>query len=272
MKQGSELQYCFHDSNNNWDNNNGQNYISQISKEEKIEEVKKESSKIKEQKEEKTSETLLKFEPIVESEKEIDLGIETKSEPSEAAQFKPVTFSSEVIDINIPEKENKQEIAKSNNIIVPKEIKLSECRKLDDTEKISIPQKTVINSVKIETTVGLDHVNIGQNVISFESLKGKKENFQKAFDENQVTAGSVYVSSLIEDYQQKLVKEPKTKEPPQFIEDITISSKSLVPVKEAKIAEKGVSGIYLFKKRVKLALFKFIKLIKTALNYNEDKA
>lgn len=46
------------------------------------------------------------------------------------------------------------------------------------------------------------------------------------------------------------------------------TSTALVPAKETKPSVK--SSFYMFKKRVKLAFLKFVKLVKTALNYNES--
>ncbi|MBR3133029.1 MAG: hypothetical protein IKG42_03005 [Clostridia bacterium] len=245
IKTGTDIQFCFHDSNNNWDNNNNNNYIAPILK--------------KEIKEETKEENLLEFEPIVESEKEIDLKINNQTSENQTAPFKPVTISSEEIDIySQPEK-----------VIVPEEINVSNAQKLDNIETSTIPEKTVINEIKID--VNSEKHTVSEKVISFESLKGNKENLKKAFDDNQVTAGSVYVSSLIGEYQQKIAKEPQSTEPPKFIEDITITSTALVPAEEKSVAEKGLSKIYVLKKKIKLSISKFIKLIKTALNYNEDK-
>lgn len=232
IKTGTDFQFCFRDANGNWDNNNYQNYILPIYKKEK-------------------EEDLLSFTPIKESEKEIQIQMPVDSEnlKVEPETFSPITISSETIDIYSD-------------------------KKLDNTTKNTIPEDTIVTQVRFDKEFA--QKSFSEQIIKFtpeekenETLsfaditKKAKENSVKAFDDNHITAGSVYVNSLVEDYQ------PKGSNPPKFIEDITINS--LVPKKESRIANKNLSKIYLLKKRIKLSLFKFLKLIKTALNYNEDK-
>lgn len=226
IKDGENLQFCFHDSNNNWDNNNYQNYITNI-EEKEIENI--------ENFENELTNSLLEAKPIVESEKEIDIKInDTNLSPEETTPFKPVTLSSEIVDIY-------------------------KNTKLDSINSDVIPEKTIFNKInndkKIET-----------KEISFNSeTKEKIDNYQKAFDNNNVSTGSIYVSSLLKDIE----GQEKPQSQPKFIEEITINN-SLVPVKEKRVTKKGVSKIYLLKKRIKISISKFIKLIKTALNYDEN--
>ncbi len=222
INSGIDFQFCFHDSNNNWDNNDSQNYILPIYKKE-------------------ISDNLIEFSPIVESEKNFEIDTNESSESKEQTlSFTPVTISSEIIDI-YPEKQ------------------------FDNSSQKIIPENTVFTKVNLDENNSA--TTLKEQVISDDSFseitRKAKENSVKAFDENHITAGSVYVNSLIEDYR------PKITEPPKFIEDITITA--LVPSEEKQITNKGVSKIYLIKKKIKLSISKFIKLIKSALNYNEDK-
>ncbi len=233
IQSGTNFQFCIHDSNNNWDNNNYKNYIVPIY--------------------DKEEENIFSFNPIKESEKEIDIEVlkDTNLIDSQTSAFTPITISSETIDIY------------SN-------------KKLENINKSVIPENTIITGVEFDK--GFLKKSFEKQIISretektiikeyktpFSTLTQKaKENSVKAFDDNHITAGSVYVNSLIEEYN------PKISEPPTFIEDITINS--LVPKSKSEIAHKNLSKIYLLKKKIKLSLFKFIKLVKTALNYNEDK-
>lgn len=254
IESGIDLQFCFHDSNNCWDNNNTQNYIVPIYKEE---------TKFQTSKQISVSEDSLKFEPIIVSEKEIDLNLDTTPSVYTTAPFKPITVSSKTVDIY-----SKPETNNIENIVIPKEIKIENKKTIEPINEITTQEEVPLSQL-CETKTEANKIE--EKIVSFDSLKGTKEKFVKAFDDNNITAGSVYVSSLIEDYQQKIVKEPKSKEPPTFIEDITITTKALVPTKQKGLEKKGSSKIYLIKKKIKVSLYKFIKLVKTALHYNEDR-
>lgn len=251
IKTGTDLQFCFHDDNNSWDNNNSQNYILPILKQE-------------------NKENVIEFSPIAESEKKLDIDINSISDKKEQTlSFTPVTISSEEIDIYHEEKINdsiSKEYQESKLNITPSEpLNTYTEKKLDNTQKNAIPVNTIVTQVKFDdkkTETTFENQVISADSFS-EITKKAKENSVRAFDENHITAGSVYVNSLIEDYK------PKVTEPPKFIEDITITA--MIPVPRNDIAPRELSRIHLIKNKIKLALCKFIKLIKTALNYDENK-
>ena len=220
---GETLQFCFRDGNGNWDNNNYANYIL----------------------------------PILENE-EI-LSFKTLADTSKVVNFEP--FDQKVSD----ETENKEDLFETS-VVNSNSFELYKTVDLENTDKKSIPNDTIITQISLnpENEKVVSHTVIKaekpEESIStaFASITDKaKEQSVKAFDEDKVTAGSVYVNSIVKDI----------KEEPKVIENIEEKS---MTVKEDSTLSKVTTFIERFTKSAKLAFSKLVKLIKTSLNFNED--
>lgn len=218
---GKELQFCFKNSSGTWDNNNNQNYILPIEE----------------------TETVLSFEPVSETSKEVNLkefNTETTSTPKYSTNE---LFETSVISSN--------------------PIELYQTVDLENITKQTIPDNTIITQINLNE----NNQNVVSNTVvktpetenyseTFAEITSKaKENSVTAFDENKVTAGSVYVNSI-------------TQPVPKIVENI--EEKSLVE-KQTNYLTNTRSFVTTLVKNVKLAFTKLVNLVKTSLNLGEYK-
>lgn len=217
---GTELQFCFKNADGQWDNNNNKNYILPIEE----------------------AETITNFEPLNETSKEITFELVTPD--------------------NSPITESEPETLLEPSIVTSNTIELYQTIDLENITQQAIPNNTIITQIKLDEN--------NQNVVSnavvktpetetvpepFAKITEKaKENSVTAFDEDKVTAGSVYVNSIIQPT-------------PKIVENI--EDKYLVPQ-----TDKSMSGNYSFIanifRNIKLAVAKVVKLVKTSFNFGED--
>ena len=217
---GETLEFCFRDDNGNWDNNNHANYVL----------------------------------PILENE-EI-LSFKTLADTSKPVDFEP-------FDQKVPDEAETKESVFETSVVNSNSFELYKTVGLENITKKAIPTDTII------TQINLKEKAVSQAVIkaeepeesispAFASITEKaKEESVKAFDENKVTAGSVYVNSIVKDI----------KEEPKVIENIEEKS---MTIKEDSTLSKVTTFIERFAKSAKLAFSKLVKLIKTSLNFNEE--
>lgn len=217
---GKELQFCFKNSTGEWDNNNNKNYILPIEE----------------------AETVVGFEPVNETSKEITFELVTPN--------------------NSPISENEQEQLLEPSVVTSNTVELYQTIDLENITKQAIPNNTIITQIKLDE----NNQNVVSNAVvktpetetvpeSFAKITEKaKEHSVTAFDEDKVTAGSVYVNSLIQPT-------------PKIVENI--EDKYLVPQ-----SDNSLNGNYSFIanifRTIKLAFAKVVKLVKTSFNFGED--
>ena len=130
-----------------------------------------------------------------------------------------------------------------------------------DLESSSIPHNTIVNKFEFDDFTNTYYIK--QHVIN----RPKVEEYKTLDD------------SFLEFTSTDKVEEPKVQETKitastpvvDFAEDIAKEENkgtSLVAVKEAKPSRR--SSWYILKRRIKLAVLKFVKLVKTALEYNTE--
>lgn len=218
---GKELQFCFKNSSGTWDNNNNQNYILPIEE----------------------TETVLSFEPLSNTSKEVTFEVFNTKTTSTPEYNTNELFETSVISSN--------------------PIELYQTVDLENITKQTIPNNTIITQINLNE----NNQNVVSNTIvktpetenyseTFAEITSKaKENSVTAFDENKVTAGSVYVNSI-------------TQPIPKIVENI--EEKSLIE-KQTNYLTRTYSFVSTLAKNVKLAFSKLVNLVKTSLNLGENK-
>lgn len=218
---GKELQFCFKNSTGTWDNNNNQNYILPIEE----------------------TETVLSFEPVSDTSKEITFEIFAQETSSTPEYNTNELFETSVISSN--------------------PVELYQTVDLENITKQAIPNNTIITQINLNANTQ----NIVSNTVvktpetqnyseTFAEITSKaKESSVTAFDEDKVTAGSVYVNSI-------------TQPIPKIVENI--EEKSLVE-QQTNYLTNTFSFVGTLVKNVKLAFSKLVSLVKTSLNLNENK-
>lgn len=223
IENGENLQFCFRDNENNWDNNSNYNYILPIEEDEEI----------------------LSFKSIVSTSQNIDLNLNADQQQQE------VTLTNGNIEDIFEE-----------SIITSNPIDLYKTVDLENIQKQAIPNNTIFTKIEMNTnsenTISEATIKsqVTQNTIpiAFAQIVEKaKEQSVKAFDEGKVTAGSIYVNSLLNDIQENEVSEET----------------SLIETKENSL-HNGLSLFGTLFKNIKAAFGKVVKLIKTSLNLTED--
>lgn len=221
INNGTELQFCFKNSSGTWDNNNNKNYILPI----------------------EDGENVLSFEPLLNTSKEVSFEIF-------AEENSPIT-----------EKNTNQLFETS--VISSSPVELYSTVDLENITKKAIPDNTIVTKINLNTNtenIVSDTVvktpEISTTPESFSEITSKaKEHSVTAFDEDKVTAGSVYVNSLT----QPIPKIVENTEETGLIEQQSTS----------------LTGIFSFMnnivKKVKLAFSKVINLVKTSFNFRENK-
>ncbi len=217
------IQFCFKNDLNQWDNNNGANYILPI----------KEASEI------------LSFEPLADTRKEVKI---------------------EITDIPNPLQElNEVDPVLETSIVSSDTISFDNTITLEDTSKQSVPNNTLFTQVTknennenvlTESIVKNNEEDLAYTEFSKITDQAKKQSV-KAFDDDKVTAGSVYVNSLVKEI-------GKEEDEPLITGDLYIE-KSLIKTDDKELEQPG------FINKIKLAFNKIIKMIKSILSPSEDK-
>lgn len=225
IDNGENLQFCFRDNSGNWDNNNQGNYILPIHE----------------------SKEILSFETLADTSKKVTF---EKFEQKDKQEEKPAT----------------EEEIFNPSIVSSNQVELYKTVDLDNITEQVIPDDTIItqinvnqNTEKILTQSIVKSNNNTESVsVAFSKLTDiAKQQSVKAFDDNNVTAGSVYVNSITKGLQDAPVK----------VENI--DEKSLTIKKENSLSIVG-SFIKLIFTSAKSALGKVVKLIKTSLQFGND--
>lgn len=218
---GKELQFCFRNSSGTWDNNNNQNYILPIEE----------------------TETVLSFEPVSDTSKEVTFEVFNTETPSTPEYNTDELFETSVISSN--------------------PIELYQTVDLENITKQTIPDNTIITQINLNEN---NQNVVSKTIIKTPETENHPETFAEitskakassvtAFDENKVTAGSVYVNSI-------------TQPVPKIVENI--EEKSLIE-KQTNYLTRTYSFVSTLVKNVKLAFSKLVNLVKTSLNLGENK-
>lgn len=221
IEANTNLQFCFRDDNGNWDNNNSSNYILPI----------------------KENEEVLSFKTLADTTKNVNFDMFYHEEEKE-------------------EKEPENDILESS-VISSNSIEFYKTVDLENINKQAIPDDTIVTQINLNA----ENQNVFKKAIikaeepkesPFEAFskiteKAKAESV-KAFDDDKVTTGSLYVNSIVKD----IPVEENTEE------------KSLIETNTATPMEKAASFFDVLFKGAKTAFAKIVKLIKTSLNFNED--
>lgn len=227
IENGENLQFCFKNDRGTWDNNNGQNYILPIQE----------------------SEEVLSFKTLPNTEKEIDLELDTitSTTNTENNETENILEASVISSNNVDfyQTINLENITKQ---VIPNSTTFTKITTNENTE--NIVSNSVIKSDEVKETTS----------VTFSELTEKaKEQSVKAFDDNNVTAGSVYVNSIVKDIQ----------EVPKILENITDKeTTSLITTGNTDL--KTPTFFETFISNIKLAFGKVVKLVKTTFNLNED--
>ena len=226
IENGENLQFCFRDNYENWDNNNSANYVLPIYE----------------------NKPVLSFEKVSNTSKEV-----------------PVENTKSTIYNTEDTKENEDILNPS--IVSSNSVELYQTVDLDNVTEQAIPDNTIITQVNYDTesveTVTESVIKSEQpkqtSSVEFSKLTDlAKQNSVKAFDDGNVTAGSVYVNSIMKDIQ----------EAPKKVDNI--DEKSLVKKEETSISKVN-SFIKTALTGIKSAFAKVVSIIKTSLQTkNED--
>lgn len=218
INSNTNLQFCFRDDNGNWDNNNSANYILPI----------------------KENEEVLSFKTLADTTKEVNFDL----------------FYHE-------EKEEETENILETSVVSSDSVEFYETVGLENIDKQTIPDDTIVTQINLNAKN-----NIVQKAVikseepqespfeAFSKITEKaKAGSVKAFDDDKVTTGSLYVNSIVKD----IPIEENTEE------------KSLIETTNVTPMEKAASFFDVLFKGAKTAFAKIVKLIRTSLNFDEDK-
>lgn len=216
---GDNLQFVFRDDKGNWDNNNSQNYILPIEE----------------------SQEVLSFKTIADTSKEVSFEAVEQTEPT-AEEEKEEIFEPAVVNSNSFELYKTVDLENLNKQAIPNDTIITQIS-LDNKTK-NVVSESIIKSEIPET-----------KAVSFEEITGASVNDAvNTVEENNVSAGSVRVNSIVSDI-------------PDIVDNI--DEKSLTVKKESTL-ERTLSLFESVVKNVKVAFSKLVKLVKTSLNLNEE--
>lgn len=218
---GKELQFCFKNSSGKWDNNNNQNYILPI----------------------EGPSTILSFEPVSNTSKEVTFEI--------------------LAEKNSPINEYNNSQLFETSVISSTPVELYQTIDLENITKKAIPDNTIITQINLDknsqsafSNTVIKAPEVEETFETFAEITSKaKAHSVTAFDDDKVTAGSVYVNSI-------------TQPIPKIIENT--EEKSLIEQPTGSLANTFSIVGTLFK-NVKLAFTKLVNLVKTSLNFGENK-
>lgn len=223
---GENLQFCFRDEEGNWDNNNNLNYILPIHE----------------------NETILSFKAL--------------SDTAKPVSFEPYNQFSDDDDLS-------DEIF-NPSVINSNDVELYKTVDLENITKQTVPNDTVITKVSLDeksnTTVADQIIKSEpekQSVaVAFAELTSRaKEQSVKAFDENNVTAGSVYVNSIIKDIPDVPGQTPKIVK--------NVDEQSLIVKEPSAVSKVGTFFGAVFG-TIKTAFAKVVKLVKTSFQFGSE--
>ena len=195
IENGENLQFCFRDNYGNWDNNDSTNYVLPIYEDKSI----------------------LSFETVSNTSKEV-----------------PVEYTQTTTYNTTDTKENENEDILNPSVVSSNSVELYQTVDLDNVTEQAIPDNTIITQLNYDTesveTVKESVIKSEQpkqtSSVEFSKLTDlAKQNSVKAFDDGNVTAGSVYVNSIMKDIQ----------EAPKKVENV--DEKSLVKKEETSISK-----------------------------------
>ena len=131
---GSELQFCFKDNEDHWDNNNGQNYILPINE----------------------SEEVLTFKPVLETAKEVTLDVVSESENT-VDDFAEI-FEPEIIEINEIDLYKTIDLEETSKPTIPNNTLFTQVNLEKDPEHAF--SDAIIQAPTIEQNVSIDYAKL----------------------------------------------------------------------------------------------------------------
>ena len=221
ISSNTNLQFCFRDDNGNWDNNNSANYVLPI----------------------KENEEVLSFKTLADTTKEVTFDL----------------FYNE-------EKEPETEDLLEASVVSSDSVEFYKTVDLENISKQAIPDDTIVTQINLTA----ENNPVVQNAVikseepkespieAFSKIKKKaKAESVKAFDDDKVTTGSLYVNSLVKDISDEIEENNE--------------EKSLIEATNITPMERVSSFFDALFKGAKTAFSKLVKLVKTSLSFDEDK-
>ena len=239
IENGETLQFCFRNDSGQWDNNNGQNYILPI----------------------KEKNDILEFEAIPDTRKDVEINIvdipnpipqvennlETSVVSSNSVSFADTmtvktvddstvlnntqfTESSEVQDSTTLNSTQSTETSENENILWETISNVEEKIQNNNTYEQNIESSA--DSVTLPGIQSEDYTDTSSISAFSEITQQAKVQSAKAFDEDKVTAGSVYVNSIVNDIDEQT--DIQVEEQPLITGDLYIQ-KSLVTTDENEL-------------------------------------
>lgn len=221
IDSNTNLQFCFRDDNGNWDNNNSANYVLPI----------------------KENEEVLSFKTLADTTKEVTFDL----------------FYNE-------EKEPETEDLLEASVVSSDSVEFYKTVDLENISKQAIPDDTIVTQINLTA----ENNPVVQNAVikseepkespieAFSKITEKaKAESVKAFDDDKVTTGSLYVNSLVKDISDEIEENNE--------------EKSLIEATNITPMERVSSFFDALFKGAKTAFSKLVKLVKTSLSFDEDK-
>lgn len=230
VDSGDNLQFCFRDDEGSWDNNLGANYVLPIHE----------------------AETVLSF--------------ETLSDTMRSIKIVP---EDQIFDDNEDDKSTEDEIF-NPSVISSNNVELYKTVDLQNITHQAIPDDTVVTKICMDennlTTVEDQIIKSEKQYqsidVAFSELTSRaKEQSVKAFDDNTVTAGSIYVNSIMKEIPDTPTETPKVVD--------NVDEKSLVVKQPSAVSKVGTFFGAVFG-TIKTAFAKVVKLIKTSLQFDDE--
>lgn len=222
---GKTLQFCFRNNENNWDNNQNENYIL----------------------------------PIQETEENISLDLLNNLEKESKIEI--ATLANPLLDLKNDSNETESQNLLETTVVSSDTISLPKTISLENISTQTIPNNTIYTKIKInennESVVLNSVIQSNQDKTQFElesftelTEKAKQQSV-KAFDEGKLTAGSVYVNSLVKE-----------------ISNETPQENTLIAVESSQLKKPSVLNLLIT--NIKLAFSKLIQLIKSTVGIKRN--
>lgn len=222
---GKTLQFCFRNNENNWDNNQNENYIL----------------------------------PIQEAEENISLDLLNNLEKESKIEI--ATLANPLLDLKNDSNETESQNLLETTVVSSDTISLPKTISLENISTQTIPNNTIYTKIKInennENVILNSVIQSNQDKTQFElesftdlTEKAKQQSV-KAFDEGKLTAGSVYVNSLVKE-----------------ISNETPQENTLIAVESSQLKKPSVLNLLIT--NIKLAFSKLIQLIKSTVGVKRN--
>lgn len=222
---GKTLQFCFRNNENNWDNNQNENYIL----------------------------------PIQKAEENISLDLLNNLEKESKIEI--ATLANPLLDLKNDSNETESQNLLETTVVSSDTISLPKTISLENISTQTIPNNTIYTKIKInennENVVLNSVIQSNQDKTQFElesftdlTEKAKQQSV-KAFDEGKLTAGSVYVNSLVKE-----------------ISNETPQENTLIAVESSQLKKPSVLNLLIT--NIKLAFSKLIQLIKSTVGIKRN--